>query len=711
MKKLLFVFIGFIWIGSVWSQTLKESIFREVEIRIDTSVFSFSKNAVSDDEGNEALAFIYENEDEVAEVSLIPNGPFSPEQIILLPSGDFDILDSLYRVDDQYKFKVRFRDLTNSGFLKFIFHLQKSHDVQVIGEIPLLPCTQTRASLLTIDNELFIGEEKVFDVVVSNPDNIRFSGEWTEGDKIDYRLEKQDNRLKLFVIPNELGSHTVSLPLKVKKPLYDAALNKVSYQLSPLEHTFFVKTSRLKFLSVDKREITLDDDTRSEGVEFILDNTPLLQMNKTYRLENNEEPGGTLIAEIITRSPMANNRVLCLLRAYNYHRTADGYLYIKDGDEPRFITNFSITPKTSISAISVLREGNDWVKNVTLHPGEIVEIKIEGEALHKADFYFEDLLDITGDTLVRGETEFIYKLKVPVDIAKKRLNLYNHSSPTGFYFNVREYAEPRAFDYIYVNYGDINRMVSNIRGPVLYNKGIRDVIISFNGDRIDSDTKLYGRQHLQIDFRITGPKNELIDMRTLENIIVCPSAKSPRYAFYDKDKCTNDEISLNKYIRRNTNDLEDWSRIEITIRHDPDKYDGEGQQKRLEIVLKKNYKLDIDVSFPAGLITVSQDSENGDNLAYSNLYGISMAMVAQFSFYHPDKIAKLRPYRVGAGFLALDAFNFQSDKQDLAFVLLGSIYPSSRDRKLSFPLYVGCGFQFRAQKWMLLIGPGISIKL
>ena len=86
-------------------------------------------------------------------------------------------------------------------------------------------------------------------------------------------------------------------------------------------------------------------------------------------------------------------------------------------------------------------------------------------------------------------------------------------------------------------------------------------------------------------------------------------------------------------------------------------------------------------------------------------------MVAQFSFYHPDKIAKLRPYRVGAGFLALDAFNFQSDKQDLAFVLLGSIYPSSRDRKLSFPLYVGCGFQFRAQKWMLLIGPGISIKL
>jgi hypothetical protein len=359
----------------------------------------------------------------------------------------------------------------------------------------------------------------------------------------------------------------------------------------------------------------------------------------------------------------------------------------------------------------VLRGGGEWTPELSVYPGETILVKIEGQALNKARFHFEEVNDLTTDTLIQNENEVNLKLQVPISISKKRVQLYNNGNPTNFALNVREYEVPRPFDYIFVNYGDINRQLSDLRGPILFDRTIRDVVISFYPNRIDSDNKLFGRQYLTLDVRVTSPDNTLIDMRTISNIVVCPDDNSPRAKFYDKRNCSPGEISLNKYLRRSTNDLDDWSRIYLSLKTNPDKYGGEGQQKELEIILKKKYKFDIDVSFPAGLVTVSKDTENPDKTSFSNLYGISMAMVAQFAFYHPEKIAKLRPFRVGAGFLALDAFNFGSDRQDLALVALASLYPTTRDKKLAFPLYIGGGYQFKAQKWMMLIGPGISVKL
>jgi hypothetical protein len=297
-----------------------------------------------------------------------------------------------------------------------------------------------------------------------------------------------------------------------------------------------------------------------------------------------------------------------------------------------------------------------------------------------------------------------------MDINKKRVGLYSNSLQTGQFLTIREYENPRQFDFIMVNYGDINRVVSGIHGPILFEKTIRDVIISFNENRIDSDEKLFGRQYISVDMRVTGPSNELIDMKTLPALTICPGENSPRYNYYDKRNCNQSDISLNKFLSRSTSDLDDWSKIHLTFRNTPGKYGEVQQEKEVDIILKKKIKFDIDVSFPAGLVTVSKDGETGKT-SYNNLYGISMAMVAQFAFYHPEKIAKLRPYRLGAGFLALDAFNFQSEKQDLALVALASLYPTTRDKKLAFPLYIGGGYQFKSNKWMLLIGPGISVKL
>jgi hypothetical protein len=709
LKFSLLLIVLFVLQPGIFARIDNESIFRNIEIRTDSLIYNITRHTVTMD-NEKMLYFIYNNENEVGEIALYPDKELGIRNFKLIPSGDFEVMDSLAYFNDAWRCKLRFRNLSHSQFLKLQvkYNIDQQEKLEIIR---LLPCTRTIVSLRPGSDELFIGEEKVFDLVTNNAENIRITGEWTSGLNIDYLLEKQNDQIRLHVIPNRLGLQRLSVSIQTEKPFVDLATNRIIAQPHPVEFVFNVKTSLLKYLNIDKREITMDETSRTRGVEVQIDNIRPLEINRTYRVENQENPGGTLIAEIFTRSFLSNNRMLCYLRIYNFHRASEGYLYIKEGDDAKFITNFNITPATAITRVSVMHEGGDWSSDLSIYPGETIGVKIEGLALYKARFHFEELIDITTDTLIRNENEAYLKLRVPLDISKKRVNLYNYSNVTGFSLTVKEFEIPRPFDYIMVNYGDLNRTLSGIHGPILFKKTIRDVVLTFNTDKIDSDNKLFGRQFLTIDVRITGPNSELVDMRTIPNIVVCPSDRSPRYNYYDKRNCAQNEISLNKYIHRSTNDLDDWSRINLTVKTNPDKYDGEIQEKDIEIILKKRYKFDIDVSFPAGLITVSKDEEDPKKATFSNLYGISMAMIAQFAFYHPEKIAKLRPYRIGAGFLALDAFNFQSENQDLALVALASLYPTTRDKKLAFPLYIGGGYQFKEGKWMMLIGPGISVRL
>jgi hypothetical protein len=695
---------------SVYSQTGWESLFSRVEIHTDTLLFSTSGNMV-DFNNERCLYFIYHDENAIAEIALYPLNPQVNDSIVLLPAGDYFLMDSLQYFDNAWRCKIGFRNLTRSEFLKLQFRVKGSAGPK-LAIIRLLPCTFTTISMKPNTDELFIGEEKVFDMVTNHADNIHYPVEWTMGQAIDYRIEKAGDQFRLHVMPNTLGYHKLRLNFQTVKPFVDRAANRIITQTDPIEFTFNVKNSQLKFLNADKKDITLDDMSKRKGTEILLDNTRALDLNRTYRIEDQENPGGALIAELFTRSYLSNNKVLCYIRTYNYHRTEEGYLYIKNGDEALFITNLNITPAVSLNKVTLMRAGGDWSSDLSIYPGETVQLKIEGQALNKARFQLEEVEKLTRDTLIQSETEVNLKFRVPLSIDKKRIILFNNDIPTAFTLNVREYEIPRPFDYIFINYGDANRVLSTLRGPVLYDKTVRDVVISFNTDKIDSDSKLYGRQNLTFDVRVTGPNNELVDMRTIGNIVVCPADNSPRYRYYDTRNCTQNEISLNKFLRRSTNDLDDWSRITLSVKTTPEKSGGEPQQKDVEIILKKRVKFDIDVSFPAGLVTISKNkSVEGEKTSFSNLYGISMAMVAQFAFYNPDKIAKLRPFRAGIGFLALDAFNFQSELQDLAMVALGSIYPTTRDKKLAFPLYIGGGYQFKAQKWMWLIGPGISVKL
>jgi hypothetical protein len=364
--------------------------------------------------------------------------------------------------------------------------------------------------------------------------------------------------------------------------------------------------------------------------------------------------------------------------------------------------------------VSILHDGGDWTTNLNVFPGETIDLKIEGEGLHKGSFQFDDdLLNITSDSSVRSENIAIYKLRVPVNVRKKKLLIYSKGAPIGPALLVREFQRARPLDFVLVNWGEGNVPVTDINGPVLFARTIRDVSFAFNRSLIDSDGKIYGKQYLDLEIKVTNARNELVDLRTIDNIVICPNDNSPRYAFYTDKQCLPGELNLNNYINRKTYDLDDWSKIQITIRHNKDKHTDEGTSRRIDIIQKRLSKFDIDVSFPAGLLTKTIDPENR-NTKFNDLTGVSLAMVAQFSFFHPDKINKLRPYKIGAGFLAFNAFNFSQNtnvNRDVGIVVLGSLYPVQRDVKLTFPLFIGGGYYMNAQKFFYLVGPGIRLRL
>ncbi|MDO7848175.1 hypothetical protein Q5H92_17545 [Hymenobacter sp. M29] len=682
-------------------------VLREASIRTDTSTYFLSRNTALV-QNSPALYFWFRRDDETVELRLYPA---SAKPLRLRRTPDYQQLDSLTKEDDGgFRTRLKFQNLTSSQFLRLV--VEQAADTAgrpaLRQVVPLLPLARTTLALRVPDNELFVGEEKVFELTSSNPRNVHAAGEWVRGPEFDYRLVAEANgTLRLHVLPNQLGLRTLQLKLQTERPTLMPG-NKLSYQLPVLKQEFNVKASRLRFLSPDKRTVTMDEISRRKGVELILDNGRSFELHRTYRVEDQEEPGGELIADIYTRQFLSNDRVLCYLRPYNTHRQTEGYLYIKENDAARYLTNLDITPQTVIRNVQVLHRGGEWTPGLSVSPGETVDVRLEGEGLQKARVSFEDLPVIPSDSSVRTDARLVFRVRVPVNFDKRKSTIYNLGQPTGYALSVREFQRPHSLDFVSVTYGDAARPITRLNGPVLYDGTIRDVVFQFNPAGIDQADVLFGKQFLSFEIRTVNAKGDLIELRNIDNIVICPGDNSPRAAFYADKQCRTDPLSINSILSRKTYDLDEWSRIFVTVKHQASQYSETGYTQTVELVLKRSYKFDIDVSFPAGLLTRKQKEDK-----FGDLGGISLATLAQFSFYSPNKINRLRPYKIGAGFVALNAFNLGSStaNRDLGVVILGSVYPTRREAKFTFPLYLGGGYLLGTTQWFFMLGPGIGVRL
>lgn len=726
-----------------------KGVFKEIILKADTSQYRLTKDMVSY-QGQSLMGFSFDNPDEVCELDLFPVTDGKTKSVELVKSIDFQQLDSVVLINNEYfKTRIKFVNLLKSQFTSFIFNIAtEGNEKTITKELKLLPYTKTTASFLPNNDELYIGEEKVFEVFTNNLSNIKVNTEWTTGLDINYRMSENNGQLRIHLLPNSLGTKYVNIKVQTNAPFLNNR-KEVVYELPPITFAFKVKASRLAFLNIDKKEITLDETVRRQGIEIQLDNNRQLGMNKTYRIEDQEQPGGALIAELFTKSYLANDRVLCVVRPFNLHRQTEGYLYMKDGDDARFITNVNITPKTSISQIQVMHEGQEWTPNLTVNPGEIVDVRIDGEGLHKAKFHWEDVEDITSDTIVRTENTCYFKLKIPMTINKRKVNLFNNISNTGFSMNVKEYQSPRKFDFVTLNYGDGTKTLSDLSSTVIQRKTIKDITIGFNNNKIDSERKLYGKQYLDVDVRLIGKSGEIIEMRSVKNLVICPGENSPRAPFYKDKACTNENLNLNSILSNKTSNLDDFARVQLEIKEQSDKYAETSYTKQVEIVLQRKSIFDIDVSFPAGLLiqNIGKTQAEKDNWAKynsdyaqyledndkynkgeivvkpteptkpqkavftDNLGGISLALIMQFSFPDAEKVGKLKPYRFGAGFLAINTFNFnQSAQRDLAAVVLASVYPIKPGKLFSLPIHFGFGYKFQDKIPFIMLSPGIGIR-
>ncbi|MFN3317088.1 MAG: hypothetical protein ACK40K_09770, partial [Raineya sp.] len=209
--------------------------------------------------------------------------------------------------------------LNQTQFANFNFTIFQIPLREITCELRLFPYFNTQVVLNPKDDELYIGEERVFELIANNPENVRVNPIPTSGKDIDYRTEYVGKQLRLYLLPNKLGDVELNLELSTYNPYIDEK-DKIRFQLPVIKRKFRVKGSRLAFLNTDTREITLEENTQKEGVEIQLDYSRLLVANKTYRVENQEKAGGMLVAEIFVKSFLNNGKALCILRPYSFHR-------------------------------------------------------------------------------------------------------------------------------------------------------------------------------------------------------------------------------------------------------------------------------------------------------------------------------------------------------------------------------------------------------
>jgi hypothetical protein len=695
-----FVLIG-VYIVSFSNLFGQPNVFKEIILNIDTCSYTKSKNSLAI-RNNRFIYFEYKQENEVCRVEFLVDSSSRAHSFKVEESGDYEIVDSVRILNhNYYDFKIKFHNLSASEFLKFRFRYQ-TDSIRVFSDVNLLPVSVTTARLNHNSEDLSAGEAKVFELISNNVENIVLNPDWQTYQDINYRIIESNHQLFMHIMAASVGKKNLNFSLKLRKPIL--VEKELKYEI-PLNYVFNVKSAGLQYIDPDKSEIFRDKNINEKNM-VLFDNSKGIQLNKTYLIYAQEIPGSPLVATLFAKEKLANNKTYCEISTFNFHQQAEGYLYIKDGDEPMFITNFNIVPQTRINKVRIMRNGRDWIDDAFVFPGETISIQIEGESLSKSKIKFDALIELEADSAIRNNQLVEMKLKVPVNVNKKNIDIFCNGQKSGKTLSIKEFQIARPFDYINLLYGGKIKCVNDYKQADLHDKPIRDITISFVPEKIDSGT-ISGKQYVEVDVKVYNKNNELIDFTTISDIVVCPTAESPRFVYYDRNDCSNTDFALNGRLNGYLYNLKEWSRIKITFKNPKERYGKDIQSKTVEIILQKHYTFDIDVSFPAGLL-VRKTGESG----IGNFGGVSMAVIAQYSFYDNEKIAKLKPYKIGAGFIALNAFNFNSDKtnRDMGVVIIATLNPMNPNRKLSFPIYFGGGYLLSQKKWFGLLGPGISVQ-
>ncbi|MFN0048802.1 MAG: hypothetical protein ACKVOU_06750 [Cytophagales bacterium] len=689
---------------------VNESFIDELSLRLDTFVYSSEKNT-HEYQKEKYLFFKSVSNHDIFELTLYPKQDTSILSIKMIESADFSVIDSLRHFSEQYyRSKLRFNDLDNAKYLTLHFIIRFKSGKIINQEYKLFPYKETYISYDSEPIDLFLDEEKGIEMPCFNVYNINMENDFTEISDYDIKMNQAVNTLKINIKPKILGFKTLVLKLKTVRPFINQQ-NELTFNLPPIKIRFNIKPNRIDYLNPEKYDVYFNANFKaSDDLQFDLNRN--MGLRKTYRIEDQQETGGNLIAEIFTQSQLVNsNKILCKIRTFALHRINEGYLYIKDGDKTRFLTNFNIIEKPRIDEIAIMHDGEDWTNNLSVFPGEKFEVRVKGTGLQQSGLQFDGLDNVLKDTTRLSDDVAFFVVKVPLNLPKKKVNVFMDKRSTQYSLLIKEYQKPTDFDFIVVNYDGKTNTALNadvFNKPIFYAGEIKDINLLFDPSKIDENGKLFGKQFFNIEVKVFNSKNDLLEVQNINNIVIAPNETSPRGAYYDTKDARFQPISLNDFLVHKTYSFDPFTQILITVRHDDLKHGTNGYTRTIKLIIKRKYNLDVQVSFPAGLLLYKFNQPTDNDIKYTNLSGISLAFIAQLQFYEEDNVNKFKPYSIGAGFIAIDAFNFSqnSSNRDLGIVTLGTLTPLQRG-KLSIPLYLGGGYLINQGSWFVLFGPGL----
>jgi hypothetical protein len=680
----------------------------ELSLRCDTIVYSERTASVKWADKN-AIWFRTNDPREICELTFHVAKQSGFRKIRIKPSSRFRIIDSLsLSSENTWRGKIRFNDLLASG--QELIAIRAISDSGRVNEFeyPVLPIMDPFIQLPAGNIELMQDEEKVIELPVKNGFNIKTEGNWVNGKTVDYKINPSQHTIQLIVRTHMSGSQSLVLNLHTIKPILNSQF-LTSTELPPLMIGFYSRPFKLNYINCDKNKIYLDPGlTHTEQV--LMDYNHSFEMNKSYRIEDRKESGGVLIAELTTQSQVENSsKIICRMRCYSRHRTADGYLFIKDGDKALFMTNLNILDRPEISSMLIRHEGAEWESSASVHPGETVDIRLEGKGLQSAGLEFESCPDFRVDTSRSTDESLFISLHIPSGTIARKISLYLNKHASAFELNVAEYQRPHPLDFVSLNFGGRTRSLDDpeLSHPVFLESTIADAILQFDPSKIDQAGDLYGKQYLTVKVELINNDDDLIEQEDFK-LCICPSTSGIRGLYYDRKGCNEGTLSINDKLRHKTYGLDPFTQIIITVRHDESKYkESDGFERKIRLFVKRSYKIDLQISFPTGLLYKSF-GETG----IGNLSGLGICALAQINFYDENRPGKFRPYSLGAGFISLNTFNFNegpNDRRDIGLIVAATVIPYKSKSKFSFPIYFGTGYLLKASKGFIMVGPGVQV--
>ena len=343
-----------------------EEQFERIEMRFDTLRLNYTDLQI-----NREFSFflpIRQTKEEV-ELRFYPKKGDTIVPYAVLEGKHYAQADSLLMIANTfYRVRLSLKDISPGQGFSILMAFKEGND-QTNHEINVHPYLEPKIALAEKETEVFRGEEKTIDIITPHAEYFHIDEEWVEEENYDYRIRRESGKLSLSLRGKTVGNFSLEIPTQVQFSL--PVDGKISNAAPTISTKITIKPSRLRFLNIDRENIFFDSESRSAG-EIQLDYDPRFKMKTSYRIEDVNESSGRLVAEIIPKSTLGNDKILCEVYSYSHHRTSDGYLYIKEGTRTMAMTNFNVVNRPQIQEISLMREGGDWTENLAVYPGETV---------------------------------------------------------------------------------------------------------------------------------------------------------------------------------------------------------------------------------------------------------------------------------------------------------------------------------------------------